>query len=68
MRQNHIFFKFSKAIQQFVRLFMCFVRVVNLKLFCSALKGIRLVPYSVLNSKQKQFHGHKSYKTHESAF
>ena len=24
------------------------------------------MPYSVLNSKQKQFHGHKSYKTRES--
>ena len=32
-RQIHIFFIFSKVIQQFVWLFMCFVRVVSLKLF-----------------------------------
>ena len=30
MRQIHIFFKFSKAIRQFVWLFMCFVRVANM--------------------------------------
>ena len=32
-RWIHIFFNFSKVIQQFVWLFTCFVRVVNLKLF-----------------------------------
>ena len=33
MRQNHIFYKFSKVIRQFVWLFTCFVKIVNLKLF-----------------------------------
>ena len=33
MRQYPYFLLFSKAIRQFVQLFMCFVRVVNLKLF-----------------------------------
>ena len=32
-RHSHIFFNFSKVIQQFVWLFTYFVRVVNLKLF-----------------------------------
>ena len=51
MRQIH---NFSKAIREFVALFTCFVRVVNLKLFFKK---------TTQESKQKQFHVPKSYKT-----
>ena len=54
MRLIHIFFKISKAIRQFVSLFTCFVRVVNLKLF-----------WKFCKSKRKQFHVRKPYKTSE---
>ena len=55
MRQIHIFFNLPKAIRQFVWLFTCFVRVVNLKLF--------LVLICTL---AEQFQIHNSYKSCES--
>ena len=55
VRQIHIFFIFSKAYRQFVWLFTGFVRVLK-----------KSKPKTAQESKQKQFHVCKSYKTHES--
>ena len=55
MRQIHIFLKVSKEIQQFVWLFTCFVRIVDLKLF-----------FVLICTLAEQFHVHKSYKMRES--
>ena len=57
MRQIQIFFNFSKAKRQFVWLFTCFVRIVNLKLFLF-----------LICTLAEQFQVHKSYKSRESTF
>ena len=52
MRQNHIFYNFSKAIRQFVWLFTCFVRVVNLKLFLKQTLSIPKRPHNLKKSSK----------------
>ena len=55
-RHIHIFYNFSKAIRQFVWLFTCFVRVVNLKLFLKQTLPIPKRPHNLKKSSNLIWH------------
>ena len=55
-RQIHSFYNFSKAIRQFVWLFTCFVRVVNLKLFLKQTLPIPKRPHNLKKSSNLIWH------------